>query len=1065
MGLLRRALATATALFLVLHYAARVASACADALATLVRHLPTADASPTAVRARAIAAFAISAAMWFPWLSALSSAARALAHVRINPFRRRTRPPHVKAVSTALVSLLSLIQLQRARLVDGILRRESLKVTALFIERLRRRENLVVRVQRFVRAMLLRQSDARARVICGGGRLRFAAAQAAQRGAWQAPAPWVRVLVEQTPARGRAAPAAADAAHAEAMKEASEVVGRWLVHDSRLGIPSVVISLVGGARPFSLKPTLKASFERGLVHAARSGRTWIMSGGTNCGIMALAGQALAEHKATLVGITAWGATLGREQLESASEAAQGEEPPVVEYTAHQRPSKPGAAAVEPNHSCFVFVDDATCGTKAWGREMESRLMIEKALCERYDVPLVLVVVEGGAETVNAILKYLEKGFPVLLLRHSGGAADLVADRLEEADRERLEHIRHRGESSPHHSVLEESDGFDKSPSTPTRLRVGSTEGRRLPKRMPSDNPEQHFAEKGASDDIGVFARPPPPLLSKATSGTGSEYDEASTPKPLKAFAFVTEAERVQPTVTRDGSQQDDGPGLRTSSPAMSYAEHMASLCSSHQAQYTHPSIDPANSELSPSTTAPGRYSAFSSPRSRGGAGGFCPPDRMKNDLTAGGRHPKRSSDSRSRFDRVKHVVDRIVELEMAHRAESEDLQESRQLVFSYDVEQALHSSDVEENFDEAMLKAITRTGAVPLRAKLCLALDWNNASIMRQVLSDARAQAAVMQELVHQLDPASIDARPNTPFELQLCRDLAHVLHHTVTELKDADFDEDLVSLLLEQPHMQLEYFPFTLLVLFDDHPMGSNTRDWVQNLKGYLPLASWNLDSEEYIHRPCLGTGSRPGVLELLLWAVLAGRDRLAKVLWQHTEEPIRYALLVSQLYAHMATKEKTQSGQREKLIRSAEFEEWSVAMLTSCREDVAIALLEDDFEGRWPSRLLELAISGGSKRFIAHEYCEELLDRRQRWRGDTLDSDAVMPQSATAYHAYICVFDYLLRDIEARLHSRIQSHRTETEISIATPSIQKLRSHNHSRSYTRLKTRPLFQERNRLA
>ena len=139
------------------------------------------------------------------------------------------------------------------------------------------------------------------------------------------------------------------------------------------------------------------------------------------------------------------------------------------------------------------------------------------------------------------------------------------------------------------------------------------------------------------------------------------------------------------------------------------------------------------------------------------------------------------------------------------------------------------------------------------------------------------------------------------------------------------------------------------------------------------LPCDTWDWEEAEPDGG---GAGGRLGMLELLLWAVLAERNRLAKLLWQHTEEPIRYALLVSQLYAHLAQREKTQSAQREKLALSGTYEGWAVAMLGSCREEVAIELLEDDFEGRWPNQLLDLAIAGGSKRFVAHEYCEELLD-----------------------------------------------------------------------------------------
>ena len=100
------------------------------------------------------------------------------------------------------------------------------------------------------------------------------------------------------------------AAHEDSMGETAEVLSRWLVHDCRLGKPSVIISLTGGAQTFHMRPTLQASFERGLVQAARSGRTWIMSGGTNTGVMALAGQALSEHKVTAVGFAPSG-RLGR----------------------------------------------------------------------------------------------------------------------------------------------------------------------------------------------------------------------------------------------------------------------------------------------------------------------------------------------------------------------------------------------------------------------------------------------------------------------------------------------------------------------------------------------------------------------------------------------------------------------------------------------------------------------------------------------------------------------------------------------------------------------------------
>ena len=283
---------------------------------------------------------------------------------------------------------------------------------------------------------------------------------------------------------------------------------------------------------------------------------------------------------------------------------------------------------------------------------------------------------------------------------------------------------------------------------------------------------------------------------------------------------------------------------------------------------------------------------------------------------------------------------------------------------------------------------------------------------------------------------------------LSLSRDIAHVLHHVATEVADSEFDEDLVRLLLEQPHLDLGQFPFMLLSYsgWADEQMSDNT-DWVAGLWRALPIAKWEWDTEGFVEKLRMGVGGRLGLLELLLWATLVGRDRLARLLWQHSEEPIRYALLVSQLYDHIASQEKTQSSHADKMGLRAQYEEWAVQLLAACREEVAIELLEDDFEGRWPTRLLELAICGGSKRFVAHEYCEELIDRR--WRGDTLDSDAVMPRSCSYSFALRCVAHDLLRELEHALspaepHSPPR-HPTERRRAATGARAHSARAHAH--------------------
>ena len=57
-------------------------------------------------------------------------------------------------------------------------------------------------------------------------------------------------------------------------------------------IPSVLISITGGAQELSLEPRLEHLLKEGLNIAARSTRAWVITGGTDAGVMALAGAAL-----------------------------------------------------------------------------------------------------------------------------------------------------------------------------------------------------------------------------------------------------------------------------------------------------------------------------------------------------------------------------------------------------------------------------------------------------------------------------------------------------------------------------------------------------------------------------------------------------------------------------------------------------------------------------------------------------------------------------------------------------------------------------------------------------
>ena len=164
--------------------------------------------------------------------------------------------------------------------------------------------------------------------------------------------------------------------------------------------------------------------------------------------MRLIGQAIAHYSldnVTAVGVCPWGAIVQREELEArsgerTSSPAQmdGEEEGgsevggtsvmgTVEYTGHRVQNSPQGAALEPHHSHFILADNGQVGNKAWGREVALRFAFEKKVCDRYAVPMVLVVVNGGPITLKTVREFLVGGCPVLLLLGSGGAADAIAE--------------------------------------------------------------------------------------------------------------------------------------------------------------------------------------------------------------------------------------------------------------------------------------------------------------------------------------------------------------------------------------------------------------------------------------------------------------------------------------------------------------------------------------------------------------------------------------------------------------------------------------------------------------
>ena len=59
--------------------------------------------------------------------------------------------------------------------------------------------------------------------------------------------------------------------------------------------PKMILSVTGGAKKFQVAENIKNAFKTGLMEAAKTTDSWIISGGTDVGVMRLVGEAIEEN--------------------------------------------------------------------------------------------------------------------------------------------------------------------------------------------------------------------------------------------------------------------------------------------------------------------------------------------------------------------------------------------------------------------------------------------------------------------------------------------------------------------------------------------------------------------------------------------------------------------------------------------------------------------------------------------------------------------------------------------------------------------------------------------------
>jgi hypothetical protein len=169
--------------------------------------------------------------------------------------------------------------------------------------------------------------------------------------------------------------------------------------------PRAVILLFGGAAGLddSRKAHLATLFGDGVIPVAVELGALIIDGGTQSGVMAIMGEAVARcaQRCDLLGI----APAGK-----------------VRYSGDGQIAIADRTPLEPNHPHFVLVE-----SNEWGGETGKMLELARAS----NAPVVAILVNGGAIAADEALQSVRNGWQLLVLEGSGRFADQLSAALRD----------------------------------------------------------------------------------------------------------------------------------------------------------------------------------------------------------------------------------------------------------------------------------------------------------------------------------------------------------------------------------------------------------------------------------------------------------------------------------------------------------------------------------------------------------------------------------------------------------------------------------------------------------
>ncbi|CAC5379427.1 TRPM1 [Mytilus coruscus] len=218
--------------------------------------------------------------------------------------------------------------------------------------------------------------------------------------------------------------------------------------------PDAIIAITGICHQFNIKD--KRNLKRDLIEAVISTGSWIVTCGTESGVVQFIKDAVNDH----VTLTTYNIPIVGIMTKRVLDEIKDTTKSVKILTEYERdhittttiPVKSTKETLDPNHTQFIFLENSSRKRIRRNAASECRNAFERFLWNIKDadindgtkttnnytkrkafqsytnviLPVVLVVIEGGIGAMKTALSVLENNNPVVLIKGSGGAADFLS---------------------------------------------------------------------------------------------------------------------------------------------------------------------------------------------------------------------------------------------------------------------------------------------------------------------------------------------------------------------------------------------------------------------------------------------------------------------------------------------------------------------------------------------------------------------------------------------------------------------------------------------------------------